>query len=107
MCLFVITIQSGCGRSTTSLSSVALTIRVGHGVSQRILTLKYVHLSLCLLPVCIGRHLSQFKNSIALDKFRLVNYSAHPYGTPTVLSSYASFYNYDEGAPNGGTTRLI
>jgi len=27
---------------------------------------------------------------------------AHPYGTPTVLSSY-SFSNYDQGAPNNGT----
>jgi len=27
---------------------------------------------------------------------------AHPYGTPTVLSSYTNFYNYDSGGPNGG-----
>jgi hypothetical protein len=37
----------------------------------------------------------------------LLVYSAHPYGTPTVLSSYDTFYNYDEGAPNGGTTCLF
>ena len=29
--------------------------------------------------------------------------SAHPYGTPSVLSSYSNFYNTDAGAPNGGT----
>ncbi|KAH9981801.1 glycoside hydrolase [Russula compacta] len=28
---------------------------------------------------------------------------AHPYGTPTVLSSYSNFYNTDSGGPNGGT----
>ncbi|KAF8259044.1 glycoside hydrolase [Lactarius quietus] len=28
---------------------------------------------------------------------------AHPYGTPTILSSYAAFFDYDAGAPNGGT----
>ncbi|KAJ3542252.1 hypothetical protein NM688_g5990 [Phlebia brevispora] len=27
---------------------------------------------------------------------------AHPYGTPTILSSYQGFTNYDQGAPNGG-----
>ncbi|KAI0275828.1 glycoside hydrolase [Russula aff. rugulosa BPL654] len=27
---------------------------------------------------------------------------AHPYGTPSVLSSYSNFYNTDAGAPNGG-----
>ncbi|KAL0954517.1 hypothetical protein HGRIS_003484 [Hohenbuehelia grisea] len=28
---------------------------------------------------------------------------AHPYGTPTLLSSYSGFTNIDAGAPNGGT----
>ncbi|KAI0062559.1 glycoside hydrolase [Artomyces pyxidatus] len=28
---------------------------------------------------------------------------AHPYGTPTVLSSYSGFLNTDAGAPNNGT----
>ncbi|KAI9067762.1 carbohydrate-binding module family 20 protein [Trametes sanguinea] len=28
---------------------------------------------------------------------------AHPYGTPTILSSYSGFTNTDAGAPNGGT----
>ncbi|EJF63956.1 glycoside hydrolase [Dichomitus squalens LYAD-421 SS1] len=28
---------------------------------------------------------------------------AHPYGTPTILSSYDGFTNTDAGAPNGGT----
>ncbi|KAN0114196.1 Glycoside hydrolase superfamily [Russula decolorans] len=28
---------------------------------------------------------------------------AHPYGTPSVLSSYSNFYNGDAGGPNGGT----
>ncbi|KAI5120070.1 hypothetical protein M0805_002632 [Coniferiporia weirii] len=28
---------------------------------------------------------------------------AHPYGTPTVLSSYSGFTDTDAGAPNGGT----
>jgi len=28
---------------------------------------------------------------------------AHPYGTPSVLSSYSNFYYYDAGGPNGGT----
>ncbi|KAH9987051.1 glycoside hydrolase family 13 protein [Russula vinacea] len=28
---------------------------------------------------------------------------AHPYGTPSVLSSYSNFYNTDAGGPNGGT----
>lgn len=32
----------------------------------------------------------------------LSGYSAHPYGTPTVLSSYTGFTNTDLGAPNGG-----
>jgi len=27
---------------------------------------------------------------------------AHPYGIPTILSSYSNFYNIDAGAPNGG-----
>jgi len=27
---------------------------------------------------------------------------AHPYGTPTVLSSYTNFYNFNAGGPNGG-----
>ena len=27
---------------------------------------------------------------------------AHPYGTPTILSSYNGFTNNDAGAPNGG-----
>ena len=27
---------------------------------------------------------------------------AHPYGTPTILSSYSGFTNTDAGAPNGG-----
>ncbi|EKM53320.1 glycoside hydrolase family 13 protein [Phanerochaete carnosa HHB-10118-sp] len=27
---------------------------------------------------------------------------AHPYGTPTILSSYSGFTDYDAGAPNGG-----
>jgi hypothetical protein len=27
---------------------------------------------------------------------------AHPYGTPTILSSYNTYGNYDAGAPNGG-----
>ena len=27
---------------------------------------------------------------------------AHPYGTPTILSSYEGFTNYDAGAPNSG-----
>ena len=27
---------------------------------------------------------------------------AHPYGTPTILSSYSGFTNSDAGAPNGG-----
>lgn len=29
---------------------------------------------------------------------------AHPYGTPTILSSYSGFTNTDAGAPNGGTS---
>ncbi|KAI0295076.1 glycoside hydrolase [Multifurca ochricompacta] len=28
--------------------------------------------------------------------------SSHPYGTPTILSSYTTFYNKDAGGPNGG-----
>ncbi|KAI0034829.1 glycoside hydrolase [Vararia minispora EC-137] len=28
---------------------------------------------------------------------------AHPFGTPTILSSYSGFTNFDQGAPNGGT----
>jgi len=27
---------------------------------------------------------------------------AHPYGIPTILSSYSNFFNRDAGAPNGG-----
>ena len=27
---------------------------------------------------------------------------AHPYGTPTILSSYSGFTTYDAGAPNSG-----
>ena len=27
---------------------------------------------------------------------------AHPYGTPTILSSYSDFTDYDAGAPNSG-----
>ena len=27
---------------------------------------------------------------------------AHPYGTPTILSSYSGFTNSDAGSPNGG-----
>jgi len=27
---------------------------------------------------------------------------AHPYGTPTILSSYYGFNDKDAGAPNGG-----
>lgn len=33
-------------------------------------------------------------------------YSAHPYGKPTILSSYSNFYDTDAGAPDGGTIRL-
>ncbi|KAI9456015.1 glycoside hydrolase [Lactarius psammicola] len=32
---------------------------------------------------------------------------AHPYGRPTVLSSYTNFYNNDVGAPNNGTGTCI
>jgi hypothetical protein len=31
-----------------------------------------------------------------------IDSSAHPYGTPSVLSSYSNFYNADAGGPNGG-----
>lgn len=27
---------------------------------------------------------------------------AHPYGTPTILSSYSGFTDTDAGSPNGG-----
>ncbi len=30
--------------------------------------------------------------------------SAHPYGTPTILSSYSNFFDTNAGSPNGGTT---
>lgn len=32
----------------------------------------------------------------------LVSPSAHPYGTPAVLSSYSNFYDINAGGPNGG-----
>jgi hypothetical protein len=31
---------------------------------------------------------------------------AHPFGTPTILSSY-QFGNTDDGAPNGGEQRVL
>lgn len=33
--------------------------------------------------------------------------SAHPYGTPSILSSYSNFYNTDAGGPNGGTACIF
>ncbi|KAI0289062.1 glycoside hydrolase superfamily [Russula brevipes] len=32
--------------------------------------------------------------------------SAHPYGVPTVLSSYSNFYHADSGSPNGGMAHI-
>jgi hypothetical protein len=88
----------------SSPSSIALTLREGHGVSQCVLTLKYVHFGHCLFPV-FSHHLSV--REFALDE-SLSSYTAHTL-TVRLLSSQATttFYDYDEGAPNGGTTRLF
>ncbi len=32
---------------------------------------------------------------------------AHPYGTPSILSSYSGFTNTDQGSPNNGTGSFI
>jgi hypothetical protein len=32
---------------------------------------------------------------------------AHPYGTPTILSSYSGFTDTDAGAPNGGMRLML
>src|SRR6266702_6435472 len=100
--LSVTTIPSGCDRSIMSSSSIALTLRVEQGFSQCVLTFKYIHLGHCLLPVLAFIHIC---SGVALDEMPLV-YSAHPYGRPTVLSSYTNFYNNDAGAPNNGTACL-
>lgn len=85
----------------TSPSFIALTPRRTWPLSMH--THPQIRTPWLLSSPCIGHHIC---SRIALDDIPLVFYSAHPYGTPTVLSSYDTFYDYDSGAPNGGTIRL-
>lgn len=43
-----------------------------------------------------------FVQDLFLTTGFLVSPSAHPYGTPSVLSSYSNFYDNNAGGPNGG-----
>lgn len=52
---------------------------------------------------CMSQYPHSFRNGSSL-LFCFASPSAHPYGMPSVLSSYSNFYNTDAGGPNGGTS---
>ena len=76
---------------------------IGLELSQRLLAFECVHVGYYLLPVCSTT--PSFRNCFPWQ-IRPPLCSAHPYGIPTILSSYSNFYYSDAGAPNGGTAHL-
>jgi hypothetical protein len=73
---------------------------------QCVLAFKHLHVGYRLLTVCSSTAPRLFRDMFHTTDFYLscsLSRSAHPYGTPSVLSSYSNFYNGDAGGPNGGT----
>jgi hypothetical protein len=96
-------ILSGYGHYNSPLLS--MTFRIELYLSQRLLAFKHVHIGYRLLAVSSTSRLSL--GVVSHDRFIIVTPSAHPYGTPSVLSSYSRFYDTSAGAPNGGMTWLL
>jgi hypothetical protein len=74
--------------------------RVEFKFSQCLLAFEHVHVGHRLFPVNapLPPH----------ELFLMINVplmcSAHPYGRPTILSSYSNFYDSEVGSPNNGVT---
>lgn len=84
---------------------LSMTSRIELYLSQRLLAFEHVHFGYRLLAVSPTFRVSS--GVVSHDRLVFVPPSAHPYGTPSVLSSYSRFYDTNAGGPNGGTTWLL